>query len=95
MQLALIQDISIPCIATHASACNSSNAYFTYNVNLQQRCSLSLPLLERFCLRDTCHCMLRHYDYGSNKVLPHTVQNSSDASSLKGASGTADKVSFQ
>lgn len=33
------------------------------------------------------------YDYGSNNVIPHTVQNSSDASSASGNSGTADKAS--
>ncbi|MCJ1297203.1 hypothetical protein MMC34_008773 [Xylographa carneopallida] len=33
------------------------------------------------------------YDYGSNKVIPHTVQNGSDASSASGNPDTADKAS--
>ncbi len=40
------------------------------------------------------HCLCRQYDYGSNKVIPHTVKNSSDASSASGNADTADKVSF-
>ncbi len=53
---------------------------------MQQCCSGS---------HQACYCVHRQYDYGSNKVLPHTVQNSSDASSAKGKSDSTEKVSSQ
>ncbi len=48
-------------------------------------CVLSQKALLHIC---------RQYDYGSNKVIPHTVQNGSDASSASGNPDTADKVSI-
>ena len=38
-------------------------------------------------------CLSRAYDYGTNKVMPHTVQNSSEVTSVQTQSTVIDTVS--
>lgn len=39
------------------------------------------------------HVVYRHYDYGTNKVIPHTVQNSTNATSATSQNPPAGMVS--
>jgi hypothetical protein len=61
---------------------------------IKEQCMIAFQMYTCVLSQKAFHYICRQYDYGSNKVIPHTVQNGSDASSASGNPDTADKVSF-
>jgi len=61
---------------------------------IKEQCMIAFQMYTCVLSQKALLHICRQYDYGSNKVIPHTVQNGSDASSASGNPDTADKVSI-